>query len=156
MYDYSYYQNALQTPSLNTRLKGIFTACSWRSRRPHSELSNTLCKRQAAAFVLSMFKINAATWSSRWSQCLHSVSTAIHSVAGDCSARTSAICSFFERCWNVVRAPLWFDGAFRKNVYYKSSHALVSWLVSPRESKNPVIKIIMFSVIKINNFVFNF
>jgi len=86
----------LQTPSRNTRLEGIFTARSWRPRKPHSELSNTLCTCQAAAFVLSMFKINDATRSSRRSQCLHSVSTAIHSVAGHCSARTSAICSFFN------------------------------------------------------------
>ena len=37
-------------------------------------LSNTLCKRQAAAFVLSMLKINAAACRSRR---LHSVSTAL-------------------------------------------------------------------------------
>ena len=34
-------------------------------QRPHRALSNTLCKRQAAAFVLNMFKINAAVWRSR-------------------------------------------------------------------------------------------
>jgi len=54
-------------------------------------LSNTLWKRQVAAFVLSMLKINAAAWRSR----------RLHSVAAVCTARTSAICIFFkhwERC----------------------------------------------------------
>jgi len=37
-------------------------------------LSNTLWKRQAAAFVLSMLKVNAAAWRCRR---LHSVSTAL-------------------------------------------------------------------------------
>jgi len=40
-------------------------------------------------------------------------------------------------------------------VAWWASHALVSCLVSPRESKNPVIKIIMFSVISKNNMVLN-
>ena len=40
----------------------------------HSVLSNTLRKRQAAAFVLSLLKINTAAWRSRR---LHSVSTAL-------------------------------------------------------------------------------
>ena len=34
-------------------------------QRHHSALSNTLCKRQAAAFTLSTFQINAAAWRSR-------------------------------------------------------------------------------------------
>jgi len=54
-----------------------------------------------------------------------------------------------------VRTPLWFDRAFSSNVYYEATHALVSCLVSPQESKNPVIKITMFSVIKINDIVLN-
>ena len=56
-----------------------------RSRRPvsvatalpqrcHIVLSNTLCKRQAAAFVLSILKINAVAWRSMR---FHSVSTAL-------------------------------------------------------------------------------
>jgi len=49
------------------------------SQRCHSVLSNTLWKHQAAAFVLSMLKLNAAAWRSRR---LHSVSTA-----------------FTQRCW---------------------------------------------------------
>ena len=32
-----------------------------------------------------------------------------HSVAGVCTARTSAICNFFKRCGNVERTPLWCD-----------------------------------------------
>jgi len=42
-------------------------------QRPLSAMSNTLCKRQAAAFVLSMSKMNAAAW--RWRR-LRSVFTA--------------------------------------------------------------------------------
>jgi len=84
-----------------------------------------------------------------------SVSTAIHSVPGDCSARTSAICNFLQRCWNAVMTPLWFDRAFRSNVYYEASHALVSCLISPQESINLVIKLIFFSIIKIKNIVLN-
>ena len=105
----------------------VFTACTRRAhsaqnalyktialpQRAHSALSNTLCKRQAAAFVLSMFKINAAAWHSMR---LHSVFTAFlqsaHSIAGDCTARTSAICNF-ERCGNAVRTPLWCDRSLR-------------------------------------------
>ena len=43
-----------------------------RSRKPHNvatafhiALSNRLCKRRAAAFILSMLKTNAAAWCSR-------------------------------------------------------------------------------------------
>jgi len=68
-------------------------------QRCHSVLSNSLCKRQAAAFVLSMFKISAAAWRSRR---LHSVSTALLAFA-----RRSAI--YFKRCENAVRTPLWCD-----------------------------------------------
>jgi len=60
-------------------LQGVCTACTRRPQRangaledatvlpqrPHCELSNTLCKRQAAACVFSIFKINAAAWRSR-------------------------------------------------------------------------------------------
>jgi len=44
------------------------------SQRCHGVLSNTLWKRQAVAFVLSMLKVNAAAWRSRR---LHGVSTAL-------------------------------------------------------------------------------
>jgi len=30
----------------------------------------------------------------------------LHYVAGDCRARTLAICNFLERCGNAVRTPL--------------------------------------------------
>jgi len=58
-----------------------------RSRRPHSvatTLSNTMCKRQATALVLSMFKINAAAWRSMR---LH-----------------SAFAAFPQRCWRLHSA----------------------------------------------------
>ena len=82
------------------RLYSVHTARSQRSRRPHSvATANTLWKRQAAAFVLSMLKENAAAWRSR----------RMHSVAGVCTARTSTFCNFFKRCGNAVRTPLWCD-----------------------------------------------
>jgi len=99
-YDYLfYYQNALQTPSLiaefTRRLYIVLAVRSQRAhgalenptalpQRYHNALSNTLWKRQAAAFVLSMLKINAAAWRSMRS---HSVSTAF---AQRCSRLHSA------------------------------------------------------------------
>jgi len=73
---------------------------------PLSELSNTLCKRQAAAFILSMFKTHGMP----------------HSVLGDCTAllataqrapRRSAI-SLNAVCENAVRTPLWCDRGLRR------------------------------------------
>jgi len=140
-------------------LHGVFTVCTRRAhnaptalkkfpQNSHSALSNTLCKRQAASFILSMLKTNAATWRSRrlhstWflvrnensssTNCLSrrrglwaarwicsctmtsftscctsdwssekdvlavrvvSFTHSAHSVAGDFTARTSAICIF--------------------------------------------------------------
>jgi len=49
-------------------------------------LSNTLWKRQAAAFGLSMLKINAAAWSSRR---LHSVCTALLAFVQRASGRSA-------------------------------------------------------------------
>jgi len=72
-----YYQNALQTPSPNTgftrrfyrvqaarpqRAHGALEDPTAMQQRLYSALSNTLCKRRAAAFDFSMFKINAAAW----------------------------------------------------------------------------------------------
>jgi len=90
-----YYQNALQTPTPNAeftrRLYSEHAARSQRAigaledpQRCHSVLSNTLWKRQAVAFVLSMFKVNAAAWRSRR---LHNVSIA-----------------FAQRCWRLHSA----------------------------------------------------
>ena len=96
-----YYQNALQTPSLNTgfkrRLYSMHAAHPLRThgaledptalpQRLHSALSNMEWKRQAATFVLSMFKINATAWRF-WR--LHSVFT-----------------SFPQRCWLLHSAHL--------------------------------------------------
>jgi len=71
------------------RLYSVNTARSQRAhgaledpQRCHSVLSNTLRKRQAAAFVLSMLKVNASVWRS-------SVSTA-----------------FAQRCWRLHSAHL--------------------------------------------------
>ena len=69
-------------------LQGIFTACTRLAHSAledhtalpqysYSALSNTLFKHQAAAFVLSMFKINAAD-----------------GVLGDCTA-------FSQHCWRL-------------------------------------------------------
>jgi len=90
LYDYLfYYKNALQTPTPNAeftrRLYSVHAARSQRAhgaledptalpQRCHSVLSNTLWKRQAAAFVLSMLKIIAAAWRFRR---LHNVCTAL-------------------------------------------------------------------------------
>ena len=73
-YDY-WYQNALQTPTPNARFtQHLYSVHAARPQRAHgvledptafptshSALSKTLCKRQAAAFILSMLKTNAAT-----------------------------------------------------------------------------------------------
>jgi len=82
-------KHLLQIPNLH----GVFTACTRRghnaskalyedptalSQRPHSALSNTLCKRQAAAFILSRLRINTAAWRSRR---LHSAHTALLATA---------------------------------------------------------------------------
>ena len=55
-------------------------------QHPHSALSTTLCKLQAVSFVLSMVKINAATWHFRP---LHRVFT-----------------TFLECCWRLHSAHL--------------------------------------------------
>ena len=99
------------------RLYSVHTARSQRAhgaledptalpQRCHRVLSNTLWKRQAAAVVLSMLKVNAAAWRSGR---LHSVPQRLHSVAGVCTERTSAFCNFLKRCGNAVRTPLWCD-----------------------------------------------
>jgi len=103
-------------------LQGVCTACTRRSRRPHSvatalpkrprsALSNTLCKRQAAAFVLSMFKINAAAWRSRR---LHSVFTAFPQRCWRLHSAHLGDLRLFERCGNAVRAPLLCDRDYSK------------------------------------------
>ena len=53
------------------------------SQRCHSVLSNTLCKRQAAAFVCSKNK--------RCRMAFYAIAQRFHSVTGVCTARTSAI-----------------------------------------------------------------
>jgi len=71
-------------------------------QRCHSVLSNTLWKRQAAAFVLSMLKVNAAAWRSRR---LHSVYTALLAFAQRAPRRSAIFL-------NAVRTPLWCDRGF--------------------------------------------
>ena len=78
-------------------LHNVFTACTRRTHNAptalyktpqlcHSMLSNTLWKRQDAAFVLSMLKINAATWRSRR---LHSICTALMAFAQHAPRRSA-------------------------------------------------------------------
>jgi len=80
-----YYKNALQTPTLNAgftrRFYSVHVARPQRAhgaleypQRCHSVAIACSQTRQAAAFVLSMLKINAASWRSRR---LHSVSTGL-------------------------------------------------------------------------------
>jgi len=86
-YDYLfYYQCALQTPTPNAEFTRRLYSVTTRPQRCHSVLSNTLWKRQAAAFVLSMFKINAAAWRSRR---LHSVCTALLAFAQHAPRRSA-------------------------------------------------------------------
>jgi len=75
-------------------------------QRSHSARSNTLCKRQPAAFVLSISKTNAAAWRSRR---LHSAHTALLATA----QRAPRWSAFLERRGNAVRTPLWCDRGFR-------------------------------------------
>ena len=100
-YEYLYYYyNALQTPTPNIGFTRRFTACMQRPQSArgaledptalpqsiYSAMSNTLCKRHPAVFILGMFAINAAAWRSRR---LHSVFTA-----------------FLQRCWRLHSAHL--------------------------------------------------
>ena len=60
-------------------------------QRSHNPLSNTLCKRQAASFNF----LHAQN--KRRRMALWAIAQRAHGVAGDCTARTSAICNVFER-----------------------------------------------------------
>jgi len=77
-------------------------------QRCHSVLSNTLWKRQAAAFVLSMLKVKAAAWRSMR---LHSVSTA-----------------FAQRCWSLHIAHLGVLQFF-KTLWERCKDATLVWQV---------------------------
>jgi len=119
-----YYQNALQTLSPNTgttrRLYRVQAARPQRAhvaledptalpQHPNSALSNTLCKRQAAAFVLSMFKTNAAAWRTMR---LHSVFTEFPQRCWELHSAHHGDLQLFGRCGNAVKTPLWCDRAF--------------------------------------------
>jgi len=78
-------------------------------QRSHSTRSNTLCKRQPAAFVLSISKTNAAAWRSRRLHSAHNAHTALLATAQRAPRRTA----FLERSGNAVRTPLWCDRGFR-------------------------------------------
>ena len=79
--------------------RGALTTRPRRFRRHHSVattcLSNTLWKRHAAAFVLSMLKINAAA---RRSRRLHSVSTALLAFVQRAPRRSAFFKTLWERC----------------------------------------------------------
>jgi len=107
----------LQMHEFTRRLYSVHAARSQRAhgalenptalpQRSHSVLSNTLWKRQAAGFVLSMPKINAAAWRSRR---LHSISTAFAQRCWRLHIAHLGVRHFFKRCVNAVRTPLWFD-----------------------------------------------
>jgi len=118
--DYIYhYQNALQNAntgftrrlySVNAarqqRAHGVLKEPTALPQRPHSALSNTLCKRQAVAFVLNMFKINAAAW--RFMR-LYSVFTAYSQRCWRLPSAHLSDLHLFERCGNAVRTPLWCE-----------------------------------------------
>jgi len=111
IYDYlHYYQNALQTPTLNAgltrRYYGVHAARPQRTHgaledpttlphRSHRALSNRLCKRRAAAFILSMLKTNAAAWCSRR---LLSPHTALLATAQRTPRRSETFRTLWERC----------------------------------------------------------
>jgi len=52
------------------------------------------------------------------------------SVAGVCIARTSAICTFFKRCGNAVRTPLWCDMGFKYITMSEIYAVLVLWNIT--------------------------
>jgi len=104
----AYSKCRIYTASLQ-RARGALTTRPRRSRRPHSVLSNTPWKRQAAAFVLSMLKVNAASWRSRR---LHSVLTAFAQRCWRLHSAHLGVLHFFKRCVNAVRTPLWCDRGF--------------------------------------------
>ena len=94
-------------------LHGVFTACTKSAhneptalkktpQRCHSVLSNTLCKRQASAFVLSMPKKRR----------LHRVSTAFAQRCWRMHSAHLGVLHFFKYCGNAVRTPLWCDRGF--------------------------------------------
>jgi len=104
--------NALQTPSPNTgftrRLYSVHAARLQRAhgaledptalpQPPYSALFNTLCKRQTAAFVLSMFKINAAAWRSR--RFHSSISTGLLVNAHRALRRSATLLNTVETLW---------------------------------------------------------
>jgi len=68
-------------------------------------MSNTLCKRQAAVFVLGMFKINAAAWR------LHSVLDIVFKAFWRLHSAHLGDLQLFERFGNAVRTQLWCDKA---------------------------------------------
>jgi len=127
-------------------LQGIFTACLRRSR------TASLLTRWANAKPRRLFENIQHNRRRKAFYGFPQRSTELLATAQRAPRRSA---TFFERCRDAVRTPLWFDRAFSSNVYYEASHALVSCLVSPRGSKNPVINIhvVIFSVIKINNIV---
>jgi len=74
-------------------------------KRPYSGLSNTLCKRQAVAFVFSILK------KQRRRMAFKSIAQQLHSVPQRCWRL-----HVFKRCRNAVRTPLWCNRGL--NNYY--------------------------------------
>jgi len=92
----------------------VSTASKRRFHSAPTTLSRSLCKHQTATLSLCMFKMIAAAWRSRrWYSPLTACKHRARGVAGDCTARTLAICTSFGRCRNAVRTSLWCDRAFK-------------------------------------------
>ena len=84
-------------------LQLVHSAHTARTQRSHGA--------HTASSVLSMLKVNAAAWRAR----------RLHSVAGVCTARTSAFCNFIKRCGNAVMTPLWCDRGLKWNYSVQAS-----------------------------------
>jgi len=115
-------------------LQGIFTVCSRRSRTAsYLTPSRGGCfehiqnKRRRMAFYAIAFSVFTA---------FPQQSTALLATAQRAPRRSATFLTLLKRCEDTAL----FDRAFSSNVYYEACHVLVSCLVSPRESKNPVIK----------------
>jgi len=100
-------------------------APTMRLRRSKIPTASPQCRRQAAALSLSMFKKSPprgvlGDGTARIQR------VPVHSVAGDCTTRTSAICNVLGRCGKAVRWPFWCDRGFMfVHVYV---HVRVSFL----------------------------
>jgi len=126
------YQKALQRPTLNAgflrRLNSVHAARPQSAhgalenptalpKRSHTALSNTLCKRQATSFILSMRKTNAAAWRPFR---LHSAHIARTQRCWRLKSAHLGVLQFLEHCENDVKTPLWCDRGFQNKLTKQS------------------------------------